>query len=167
MMDMTCEWIGWVLIAIGTIGCFLPVLPGPPIAYAALFLALARGDHSSPGVSTFVVAGLVTAAALVLDWIVPALGARKFNCSRVGILGCFIGTIIGLFFLPLGVVAGPFIGALVGEMVSGKPFGRSLRGAFGALLGYVCGLVLKVACCGFIAYQFWTALRGASAADLV
>ena len=145
MMDIAYEWIGWILIAIGVVGCFLPVLPGPPIAYAALFLALARGDHSSPGVSAFVVAGLVTAAVLVLDWIVPALGARKFNCSRVGMLGCFIGTIVGLFFLPIGVVAGPFIGALAG---------------FGALLGYVCGVVLKVACCGFIAYRFWTAVHG-------
>ena len=161
MMDITYEWIGWVLIAIGTIGCFLPVLPGPPIAYAALFLALARGDHSSPGVSTFVVAGAVMAVVLVLDWIVPTLGAKKFNCSRLGMLGCFIGTIVGLFFLPLGVVLGPFIGALAGELVSGKPFGLSLKGAFGALLGYVGGVLLKVACCGFIAYQFWTAVHGA------
>ena len=160
MMDITYEWIGWILIAIGTIGCFLPVLPGPPIAYAALFLALARGDHSSPGVSTFVVAGVVVVVALVLDWIVPTLGAKKFNCSRLGMLGCFIGTIVGLFFLPLGVVLGPFIGALAGELVSGKPFGLSLKGAFGALLGYVGGVLLKVACCGFIAYQFWTAVHG-------
>ena len=160
MMDVAYEWIGWVLIAIGMVGCFLPVLPGPPIAYAALFLALARGDHSSPGVSTLVVAGVVTAAVLVLDWIVPALGAKKFNCSRLGMFGCFAGTIVGLFFLPIGVVAGPFLGALAGEMVAGKPLGLSLKGAFGALLGYGCGVVLKVACCGFIAYQFWTAVHG-------
>lgn len=160
MMDITYEWIGWGLIAIGTIGCFLPVLPGPPIAYAALFLALARGDHSSPGVTTLVVVGIVTAAVLVLDWIVPALGAKKFNCSRVGMFGCFVGTVAGLFFLPIGVVAGPFLGALAGELLSGKPFWRSLKGAFGALLGYVCGVALKVACCGFIVYQFWTAVRG-------
>ena len=159
-MDITYEWIGWILIAVGTIGCFLPVLPGPPIAYAALFLTLARGDHSSPEVSTFVVAGLVMAAVLVLDWIVPALGAKKFNCSRVGMFGCFAGTIVGLFFLPFGVVLGPFIGALAGEMLSGKPFGLSLKGAFGALLGYAFGVVLKVACCGFIAYWFWTAVHG-------
>ena len=152
--------MGWALIALGTIGCFLPVLPGPPIAYAALFLALARGDHTSPGVSAFVVSGLVTAAVLVLDWIVPALGAKKFNCSRVGIFGCFVGTIVGLFFLPLGVVLGPFVGALVGEMASGKPFGLSLKGAFGALLGYACGVALKVVGCGFIAYQFWAAVHG-------
>lgn len=78
-MDIVYEWIGWILIAIGAVGCFLPVLPGPPIAYAALFLALARGDHSSPGVAALVVAGAVTAAVLVLDWIVPTLGAKKFN----------------------------------------------------------------------------------------
>ena len=159
-MDIAYEWIGWGLIAIGTIGCFLPVLPGPPIAYAALFLALARGDHSSPGVATLVVAGVVTAAVLVLDWIVPALGAKKFDCSRVGMFGCFVGTVVGLFFLPFGVVAGPFLGALAGELLSGKPFGRSLRGAFGALLGYVCGVALKVACCGFIACRFWAAVHG-------
>ena len=140
-MDIVYEWIGWILIAIGAVGCFLPVLPGPPIAYAALFLALARGDHSSPGVAALVVAGAVTAAV-------------------VGMLGCFIGTIVGLFFLPLGVVLGPFLGALAGELISGKPFGRSLKGAFGAFLGYLCGVALKVACCGFIAYQFWTAVHG-------
>ena len=159
-MDITYEWIGWVLIAIGTIGCFLPVLPGPPIAYAALFLALARGDHSSPGVATLVITGAVTAAVLVLDWIVPSLGAKKFNCSRIGMLGCFVGTIVGMFFLPYGVVAGPFLGALAGEMLSGKTLGLSLRGAFGALLGYACGLILKLVCCGFIAYQFWVAIHG-------
>ena len=87
MMDVAYEWIGWVLIAIGIVGCFLPVLPGPPIAYAALFLALARGDHSSPGVSTLVVAGAVTAAVLVLDWIVPALGRRSSTALDLGCSG--------------------------------------------------------------------------------
>ena len=157
-MDVTYECIGWVLIAVGTVGCFLPVLPGPPIAYAALFLALARGDHSSPDVSTFVIAGVVTVAVLVLDWIVPALGAKKFNCSRVGMFGSFAGTIVGLFFLPWGVVVGPFLGALAGELIAGKPLDRSLRGALGAFLGYVCGVLLKVACCGLIAYRFYTSL---------
>ena len=161
MMDVAYEWIGWVLIAIGTVGCFLPVLPGPPIAYAALFLALARGDHSSPGVSTLVAAGAATLAVLALDWIVPALGAKKFDCSRFGMFGCFAGTVVGMFFLPLGVVAGLFLGALAGELLSGKSLGPSLRGAFGALLGYACGIALKVACCGFVAYQFWAAVRGA------
>jgi len=75
--------------------------------------------------------------------------------------GCFIGTIVGLLFLPLCVVLRQFTVAFAGELVSGKPFGLSLKGAFGALLGYVCGVLLKVACCGFIAYQFWTAVHGA------
>ncbi len=159
-MDIIYEWIGWILIITGVIGCFLPILPGPPIAYAALFLALARGDHSSPGILTFVFSGVVMAAVLLLDWVVPALGAKKFNCSRVGTIGCFIGTIVGLFFIPYGVVLGPFLGALLGEIVSGKSFGLSLKGAFGAFLGYLFGTLLKLACCGFIAYQFWMAVHG-------
>ena len=159
-MDIVYECIGWGLIAIGVTGCFLPVLPGPPIAYSALFLALACGDHSSPGVLAFVVSGVAMLVVLALDWLVPALGAKKFNCSRAGMFGCFVGTVVGMFFLPLGVLAGPFLGALAGEMLSGRPFGCSLRGACGALLGYLFGVVLKVVCCGYIAFVFWSSIHG-------
>ena len=153
--DSVFVWLGWVLIAAGFIGCLLPVIPGPPIAYAALFLALARGDHSSPSIACLIAAGAATAIAVILDFVVPMMGAKKFNCSRAGTVGCFIGTIAGLFFLPVGLIAGPFLGALAGELVSQKPIDRSLKGAFGALLGFVCGVFLKLACCAFLAYCYW------------
>jgi hypothetical protein len=157
-MDFVYVSLGWIFLAVGLIGCFLPVLPGPPIAYLALFAALARGDHSSPSVTCLVVAGVVTAVVMVLDFVVPALGAKKFNCSRAGTIGCFIGTIVGLFFLPFGVLAGPFLGALAGELLFGRKLCPALKGATGALLGYVSGILLKVACCGYLAYLFWIAV---------
>ena len=154
-MDVTLISVGWVLIAIGVLGCFVPVLPGPPIAYASLYLALATGNHDSPSVRLLMAAGVLTAAVLVLDYVVPAMGAKKFNCSRLGMVGCFIGTFAGLFFLPFGVVLGPFLGALTGEILAQKGLGASLKGAMGALLGYVFGILLKLAACGFMAYWFW------------
>ena len=66
-----------------------------------------------------------------------------------------IGTIVGLFFLPIGIIAGPFFGALVGELVAGRNFGQSLYGAFGALIGFLAGVLLKVLCCGLLAYWFY------------
>lgn len=158
MLDTAYTWIGWVLLALGVAGCFLPVIPGPPIAYAALFAALARGDHSSPTIACLAATGVATIVATALDYVIPAMGAKRFDCSRAGTWGCIIGTIAGMFFLPMGVVAGPFLGALAGELVAGKSIGPSLRGAFGALLGFLCGILVKVACCGYIAYCYYRAV---------
>lgn len=155
-MDIVYIIIGWTLLVIGTLGCFIPVLPGPPVAYASLLLAYAVGAISG---MTLLVAGAVTIAILILDCFVPAIGARKFNCSRAGIFGCLVGTVIGLFFLPFGIIIGAFLGALLGEtVVARKNLGPALRGAFGAILGYLAGIVLKLACCGFLAFCFYKAV---------
>ena len=155
-MDIVYITIGWALLAVGTLGCFIPVLPGPPVAYASLFLAYVVGTISG---TTLLVAGGVTIAVCILDYIVPAIGARKFNCSKAGIIGCMVGTIIGLFFLPFGIIIGAFIGALVGEaMIARKKLGQALCGAFGAILGYLAGIAIKLACCGFLAYCFYNAV---------
>jgi len=160
MIDVAYICIGWALLVIGTLGCFISVLPGPPLAYLALVLAHLTGDHSSPTISTLVVSGVVTAVVTVLDYIVPSIGAKKFNCSKAGTWGCLVGTVVGLFFMPFGVILGPFLGALTGEIIAGKRPRPALRGAVGALLGYVAGIVLKLICCGFLGVVFWKATCG-------
>ena len=80
----------------------------------------------------------------------PAFGAKKFNCSKWGVFGCIVGTLIGIFFAPWGILVGPFTGAVVGELIAGKKFSSSLKGGFGALLGFIFGVALKLvycACC--------------------
>lgn len=156
-MELFLICAGWVLLVVGFLGCFIPMLPGPPIAYCALLLALATGDHTAPSLSVLIGTALLTIVITVLDYVVPAWGAAKFNCSRLGTVGCFIGTIVGLFFLPIGVIAGPFFGALIGETSSGKNLGAALVGAIGALIGFLAGVVMKVGCCGVLAYYFWSA----------
>lgn len=153
-------WIvcGWTLLGIGLIGCFLPIIPGPSIAYSSLFVALAVGDHSSPTVPVLVAAGVATVVVTLLDYIVPAWGAKKFHCSRGGTFGCFVGTLVGLFFLPFGILAGPFLGALAGELIAGKKVGSSLFGALGALVGFLTGVMLKVLCCGLLGYWYYLAV---------
>lgn len=159
-MDTVYTWCGWLLIALGVIGCFLPILPGPVLSYAALFVALALGDHTRPSVTCLVVAGIATAVVSVLDSIVPAMGAKKFHCTKAGTTGCFIGTVVGMFFLPLGVILGPFLGALAGELLFGRPLREAMKGAFGAFLGYMFGIFLKLLCCGLVAYYYYNAVRG-------
>lgn len=154
-MNSVCVYIGWAFLVLGLIGCFVPMLPGPLLAYFSLvILYLAKGASSLSGY-TLSVAAVLTALVIVLDYVVPALGAKRFHCSRMGTIGCLVGTIVGLFFLPIGVVVGPFFGALIGELVAGKNFAASLVGAIGALLGYAAGIVIKVVFCIYIATIYW------------
>lgn len=150
--------LGWSLIVVGMIGCVVPMIPGPPIAFCALLVAKAMGDSSAPSLAVLLSAFAVVVVVTVLDFVVPALGAKRFHCSRSGMIGCFIGTIAGLFFLPLGVIVGPFLGALIGEVVTGKDFGASLWGATGALIGFVFGVIIKLIGCGYVAYCFYQAV---------
>jgi uncharacterized protein YqgC (DUF456 family) len=72
------------------------------------------GTSHVPTVAALVAFGVLTVVASVLDYVVPAFGARKFNCSKLGILGCAVGTVVGIAFFPLGLLLGPFLGAVVG-----------------------------------------------------
>ena len=154
MTDTMLIILGGLLLTIGIIGCFLPILPGPLLAYAGFFTARWIAPTDVPSDRELVLAGVMVAVVTLFDYIVPALGAKKFNCSGWGTFGCFAGTIIGLFFIPLGVVLGPFLGAFCGECIAGKKCGQAVKGAFGALLGYFAGLVVKCACCIVLAVWF-------------
>lgn len=138
-----------ILLVLGIIGCVAPILPGPILAYAALFCLIPTGD--SPSVATFVIFGILTVVVTIADSVIPAIGAKKFDCSRWGTWGCFIGTIVGVFFFPVGLAAGPFLGAFIGELIAGKTACAALRGGVGALLGFLAGTVLKFAVCIAIA----------------
>lgn len=144
-MDILYAILSAVLITVSFVGCVVPVMPGPAFAFGGI-LALMPSRFAF-STRTCVVFGVACAAVLLLDYVVPAFGAKKFSCSRWGVMGCFAGTIVGIFFVPWGILLGPFIGAVLGEIVAGKNCAASLRGGFGALLGFVFGVALKLAYC--------------------
>lgn len=148
--------VGAIFLVAGFVGCVVPVLPGPVLSYCGL-LALVPTDRC-PSVFILVAMGLLIAVVTVADYVVPALGARKFNCTRWGTFGCFVGTIVGLFFFPLGLLLGPFLGAIVGELIVGKSLGQALKGGWGAFLGFLAGIVLNILVCAAIAVAFVMAL---------
>jgi len=159
---------GWIIMVTagcattltGLVGCFVPVLPGPAIAYAGLWILYAVGW--APSTTRLAVGAGVLVVVTLVDYVVPSLCAKKFKCSRWGVLGCFVGSIVGLFFLPLGIIMGPFIGTVAGELIAGKEIAASLRGGVGALLGYVVCLGLKLASVGLFAGWYFDSLPAAS-----
>ena len=144
-MTVALSILAGLLLVIGFIGCVVPVLPGPIIGYFGL-LALVPTEKC-PSTLVLVAMGLLVAAVTIADYVVPAIGARKFDCSRLGTVGCFVGTLVGLFFVPAGILLGPFLGAFLGELIARKPVGAALKGGFGAFLGFLSGVFLKILAC--------------------
>jgi uncharacterized protein YqgC (DUF456 family) len=143
----TGEIIGLTLtllvMFIGFIGSILPALPGPPLVLiAALGHRLWFGPHSAgPLVLISLVA--LTVAALVLDYFAGVYGAKRFGATWRGVLGAFIGGLVGLFFSIPGIIIGPFLGAMVFELMGGYEFSKASRAGLGATLGVFAGVLGK------------------------
>jgi len=134
------------LLLAGMVGCVLPVLPGHLILFiAALAHRLMLGAEGS-GLRwwSFVVLGLLMAVSLIIETVSGAAGTRWFGGSRWGALGALLGTIMGLFYLPFGLLLGPLFGAVVFEMgVARRKTTPAVASGVGSVVGTLTGLVVK------------------------
>lgn len=147
--------IGLLLAIVGMIGCILPVIPGPILSFCALILLSWIKNWQIFSQTFLMVMGAITIFLIVLDYIAPALGAKKYGATKRGIWGSAIGMIIGIFFIPpWGMIVGAFAGALLGELSSGKSGRKALRAGWGILIGSVLGVGLKLAFTAVVLFYY-------------
>lgn len=144
------EWLwiilGFVLILLGILGSLLPVLPGPPIAWLGLLLQQLRDPNPFSTKFLLIWAGIVV-VTIVLDYLIPIYGTKKFGGTRYGAWGCTLGFLLAFWMGPWGVIIGPFIGAFAGELIGGQTTNRSLKAALGSFIGFLVGSFLKIIVC--------------------
>lgn len=105
-----------------------------------------------------IMAGVV-AAITILDYMIPALGAKKWGGSKYGIIGALAGVVMGFFiFPPFGFVVFPLLGAFVGEVLNGADSNQAFKAAFGTFVGLLLGTMLKFSLTLVIAYYFFSNL---------
>ena len=152
-MDYILLALGVFLALAGFFGCFVPVIPGPPLSFLSLLmLQFTRwGDFST---TFMVVMAVLAVAAVILDYLVPAWGTKKFGGTKRGTWGATIGVFVGMFFGLPGIVFCPLIGAFIGEYTSNNDTDRSLYAALGSFVGIMTGLVLKLILSGTMIYYF-------------
>lgn len=156
--------IAVLLVVAGIAGTILPALPGLPLVFAGMLLAAWAGDFQQVGVPMLVVLGVLTAFSLVVDFWATALGAKRVGASRLAIIGAMVGTFGGLFLGPLGLLMGPFAGAIGGELIHRRSLlkqdlGHATRIGIGTWFGILFGTVLKLALAftmlGLFALAWW------------
>lgn len=153
-MDFVLIALAVILLLAGIIGCVVPLIPGPPLSYAAILL-LQFSSHSPFSEEFLVMWGAITIAVTILDYWVPVYGTKKLGGTKTGVRGAAIGLVIGIFFYPpLGIVVGPFLGALLGEIIAGQQFSRAVRSAMGSFIGFITGTLMKLAVSVVLSYHF-------------
>lgn len=143
-LDILLYVIAGLIMVIGLIGIVLPVLPGLPLVFAGMLLAAWVDGFQFVGVTTVVIVGVLALIAQSLDLLAGVLGAQQVGASRQGLIGAATGTLLGLFLGLPGLVLGPFIGAIAGEILHGRGLGVASGVGLGTWVGMMIGAVVKL-----------------------
>ena len=143
-MDVLLWAVAVALVVIGFAGILLPALPGTMLIFAGLLLAAWADHFARVGAWTLVIIGTIAAASYAVDFVAAALGAKTLGASRRAMAGAALGTIAGLFFGIPGLIVGPFVGAVIGELTLHRDLPRAGRAGVSAWIGFAIGMAVKV-----------------------
>jgi len=146
-VDWNALWyvLALMLALIGLVGLVIPAVPGVPLVFAGMLLAAWADGFEHISTLVLVVLGVLTLASVVIDILSSVFGAQRVGASRLALLGAFVGTLAGMFFLPWGLFIGPFAGALAGEYLYSRKLGKATRVGVGTSLGIMVGMAIKLA----------------------
>jgi uncharacterized protein YqgC (DUF456 family) len=141
-------WL-WVLAAVlvlaGLAGSVLPALPGVPLVFAGLVLAAWVDDFQRVSLWVVGLLGFLTVVSIIVDFAASALGARRVGATAWAILGAAIGTFVGVFLGLPGLILGPFLGAVAGELLSHGEIQKATRAGLATWVGLIFGTLAKLA----------------------
>jgi uncharacterized protein len=137
--------IAAVLMLVGLAGAVIPMLPGIPIIFGGIWLAAGVDHYRHVSSGWLIGIGIIAVVGMLLDFAAAALGAKRVGASAQAVAGALIGTVIGLFLGIPGLVFGPFVGALIGELIAGHDLQRSAHVGIATWAGLIFGTLMKLA----------------------
>jgi uncharacterized protein YqgC (DUF456 family) len=158
------ETLAWtltiLLMVVGVIGSIVPYIPGAALIVAgAVVHQLMLGDGGASGWWIIGVLFIMAVLSYVVDILAGAMGARRYGASKWGAWGGFIGAIVGLFFGLPGLLLGPVIGVMAGELIlARKQIGAAASASWGTILGSLLGVLGKFLIAMAMAAVFWLSL---------
>lgn len=144
-METTALILAIIFFIAGLLGTILPILPGAILIYAGMLIYGFMTRFATLDANFFLLQALVLVLTFTVDFLASAVGSRHFNGSKQAAWGAIIGTILGLIiFGPLGIAIGPFLGAVVAELLRGIQLNQAIHVGFGTLVGFLGGTILKL-----------------------
>jgi len=143
-LDIILYVIAAALILTGVVGAVVPALPGIPLIFAGIWLIAHIDQYRHVGPLWLGGIAFVGAVGVVIDLVAGALGAKRVGASRRAVWGALLGTLVGLFFGLPGLLLGPFVGAVLGELAAGGSILRSTHVGTSAWIGLIFGTLVKL-----------------------
>lgn len=155
-MEIVLIIISFLLVILGIVGSFIPIIPSPITGWLGL-LILHQASFLEAQYYFLAITFAIAISVFILDYFIPSIGAKKFGGSNAGVIGSTIGLVIGIFlFGPIGILFGSFFGALIGELtVNINNMRIALLAAIGTLIGYLGGVLLKLSVSLFFLVKFF------------
>lgn len=155
-MSVTLLILACLFILIGIIGCIVPVLPGPPLTWVGLLL-IHFTKYADFSLNFLFVTGLITLVITLLDYVLPSWVVKKKGGTKLGERGALLGALVGVFFGPIGILAGPFLGAFAGELLANYKqldLSASFRVALSSFMGFLLSTGIKLIWSFMMGYWF-------------
>lgn len=158
-MDIFLVVIAAILMIVGLLGSFLPILPGVPLSWTGLLLL-----HLSQAVPmNYIFLGITFFISMIifaLQYAIPALGTRYFGGSKAGMYGATIGLVAGIFIpIPFAILIVPFAGAYLGELINKTDSRNALKAASGSFVGLIASTFMEFIVTGIFLllfiYKLW------------
>lgn len=139
-------WVlGAILTVIGLSGLLLPVVPGAPVLFLGLLLGAWADDFQHIGLGTLLILAVMALLTYWIEFASSVLGVKKFGGSKRAMAGAALGGVVGLFLGIPGILFGPFVGAVIGELSLQRSLDEAGRAGFGTVVGMAIGLAGKFA----------------------
>ena len=146
-MDLLLIIISTVLIILGIIGSFMPILPGPLTSWLGLFILNLISSVEIDN-TLLIITFIIATTIFILDSLIPIYGSKYFGATKYGIIGASIGLVIGIIApIPFGILIGPILGALIGELLFNNDLKKSIKSSIGVLIGFVASSFIKFVTC--------------------
>ena len=158
-MDIIILALGAILMLVGILGSFLPMLPGIPVSWAGLLLlhltSVIPMNYTFLGITL-----LVTIIIFALQYAIPALGTKYLGGSKRGMYGATIGLVAGIFIpIPFAILIAPFVGAYLGEILNKADSRTALKAASGSFIGLLASTFMEFIVTGIFLllfiYKLW------------
>lgn len=149
-----------ILFVLGIVGTVLPVLPGVVLIYAGMLLYGVLTRFHVLDATFYIMQGMAVLLVFFVDYLASAVGTKRYGGSRYALIGAAVGTLLGLLLLgPFGVIIGPFLGAVVGEIIFGRQLSQAVRSGFGTIIGMLGGTVLKLGLEAVMIFWFFKSIQ--------
>jgi len=144
-MDVVLWAVAIILVGVGVVGIVLPAMPGTILIFAGLLVGAWADNFMRVGPLMLSLIAIIGIATYGVDFVATALGAKHLGASKRAMAGAALGTVLGFFLGLPGVIVGPFLGAIAGELTVHRDWKRVGKAGLAAWVGFVVGTAVKVA----------------------